>query len=173
MGFGKDGRGVIWRSVDSTALGALAGQAAVIVGNDWAPTEDFRLLKMELIAHVKALTTLQGLGLLIGIADAELSVAEIAEALIIDGPDDRNDNVGSEQASRPVWIMGDLIKDGGDAELRGHFRGEGNSPVMTWKKRWTFSAPEGANIFVFNNGSALTTGSSCGLLLTGYGVWVT
>ncbi len=164
--------GVIWRTIDATALGALAGDAAIIVANDLTPSEDFRALKVETFAEVVSLTAGQGDSLLYGIANGELSAVEIAECLTIDGPDDRNDANGNEKAMRAVWLIGKLVKPAVSA-VDGPIIGREGGPMMTWKKRWTFSNPEGMSWFIFNAGATLTTGASCRTQATVYGLWVT
>ncbi len=108
---------------------------------------------------------------MLGICNGELSVAEIAEALTVDGPGDRNDRVNQEQAERAVWIIGTPDATGGGTQF--NLKGQNGSTIIEWKKRWTFSDPEGWDFFIFNLGTALTTGGNANLLATNYGVWVT
>jgi len=171
MGFGKNNTGVIIR--ENTEIVLLGqGDGAVITTTDLTMTEDFRLLKTEVIARITGLTTGDEDGLIFGLADAELSDIEVAEVIALDGPVDRNDNLANERAMRPVWILGtstDLISSG-----RTQFRGHHGGPIMTAKPRWTFSSPEGWNWFVFNDrGAAITTGATLKVVATNYGVWVT
>ncbi len=120
-----------------------------------------------MFAFVEGLTAGDGEGLTIGIANGELTVAEIAECLIADGPSDRNDRIKQERAERFVKVFG-LLND-----LQHMFVGENGSRQMQVKPRWTFSNPEGWDYFIFNAGSALTTGSTAKLLQTSYGLWLT
>ncbi len=172
MGFGKNNTGVIIRDNSAIALSTLGGEAAIVVTTDVGWEEDFRLLKSEVYALVEGLTSGEGQGLVLGIADGELTAIEINECLQADGPGDRNQNVQRERAERPVWIiggMGALI----DQDI-GRFLGREGGPLMEWKKRWTFSDPEGLEFFVYNqSGTALTTGATVRLDATHYGVWVT
>ncbi len=164
MGFGKDGKGVIIKENNGIALGTLAQQTAILLPAI-AVTEDFRMLKAEIHAMLNAATTGEASLLVMGLADAELSLAEVEEAFELNGPLDRNDNVNRERAERPVWILGGL-GDFGETDIRAFYE---------WKKRWTFSSPEGWNLFVYNQSSSasLTTGSTIRVLATYYGVWVT
>ncbi len=96
MGFGKDGKGIIIREARSQALGALAQQGAVIIGTNLGTLERFRIIKEELWAAITGLTTGEGTGLLIGIADGDYSLAEIEAALESSGPAGPNDTVIAE-----------------------------------------------------------------------------
>ncbi len=174
MGFGKGGTGAIIRQNESVSLGTLANNTALKLTNGVTLTEDFRILKSEIIALYRGLTTGEGEGLMLGICNGELSVAEIAEALTVDGPGDRNDRVNQEQAERAVWIIATPgFGTGAVGASQVNLKGPNGSTIIEWKKRWTFSDPEGWDFFVFNLGTALTTGGNCNLLATNYGVWVT
>ncbi len=172
MGFGKNGTGVIIREQTSKALSTLAANTTILVDtNDLAIGEDFRMLKSEIAAHIEGLTAGEGSGLIFGICNGELSVAEIAEALTNDGPSDRNDRGPQESAERFVKVLSQL--DLGQADTKGAFRNDTNGPIIVAKPQWTFSNPEGWNFFVHNDGpSALTTGATMRLLMTHFGVWV-
>ncbi len=171
MGFGKNGTGAIIKERNSVALGTLGQNIAIkIDGASVAITEDFRLLKSEIFCEIDALTSGEGSGLMLGIADDELSTAEIAEAINLSGPVDRNDNVNTERAMRPVWLISALDELGGATV--GRFHGKSGGSMMEWKKRWTFSNPEGWVFFVWNEKAALTTGATARLVATHYGVWL-
>ncbi len=112
MGFGKDGKGVIIYEDLQITVGNLASQAAVAAAGGITLGEDFRMLKSEI--HI--LMGDPGWGaigdtVIIGIADGELSVGEIAQAINANGPTDRNDNLLTEQANRPVWPIVTLVGD--------------------------------------------------------------
>ncbi len=173
MGFGKDGLGAIIKTIENVSLGTLANNTAIKLtgGISGILQDDFRILKLELMAAVRGLTAGEGVNLAIGIADNELTVGEIGESIDATGPLDRNDNLSEERAMRPVWMIGAVDPIVAGVALT--FRGEGNSPFMVWKKRWTFSNPEGWTIFIFNYGTALTTGATVNLISTAFGVWVT
>ncbi len=171
MGFGKDGRGAIIKERTSVALGTL-GQN-VVIKVDGAPvvlTEDFRILKSEVYAEIIGLTGGEGAGLLLGIANDELTVAEIAEAINLSGPVDRNDRVAQERSERAVWLISALDELGGATV--GRYHGQQGGPMIEWKKRWTFSNPEGWIFFLFNEDAALTTGATIRIVATHYGVWL-
>ncbi len=167
MGFGKNNTGAILRSKESIALGTLNVDTAIKLGSGITISEDFRLLKIEVWAHIDGLTAGEGDGLMIGIANGELTVAEIAEALLADGPSDRNDRVKTERAERFVKIFGSLN------DLQHLFRGENGGHMLIVKPRWTFSNPEGWDLFIFNNGVQFTTGATAKLIVTFYGLWLT
>ncbi len=170
MGFGKNNTGAIIRSKETIALGTLAADTAIKFGSGVTISEDFRMLKSEVSAFVEGLSAGEAAGLMFGIANGELTVAEIAECLLADGPADRNDRVKQERAERYVKIFGQILPAAGD--IQDVFHGEGNSPVMEVKPRWTFSNPEGWDFFIFNAGTLLTTGATAKALITTYGLWL-
>ncbi len=170
MGFGKDGTGAILRDDSAIALSTLGGESAIQVATDITWGEDFRLLKTEFLAVLDGVTTEEGQRLIIGVADGELTATEVGECLQADGPGDRNENLAKERAQRPVWPVGAIVGAGLSARFVGHNGGT----LMEWKKRWTFSDPEGMSFFVYNqSGTALTTGATIRINATHYGVWVT
>lgn len=173
MGFGKQHTGAIIKSHETQALGALGADTVILVG-DVSPTEDFRILKSVLFGHITGLTAGEGQGLLLGIANGELSVAEIKESLEVDGPLDRNDRLAVEQAERFAKLFAAYrLED--ITSTSGRFEGgdESSSPKMVIKPRWTFSDNEGWNYFIYNSGPAIQTGAAATIVSTHYGVWVT
>ncbi len=166
MGFGKNRTGAILRSKETIALLTLAEDTAIKFGSGITIAEDFRMLKAEVFAFVEGLTAGDGEGLMIGIANGDLTVTEIAEAIIVDGPVNRNDRVKTERAERFVKVFG-LLND-----LQHFFSGENGGRQMNVKPRWTFSNPEGWDFFIYNAGSALTTGATAKLVGTYYGLWL-
>ncbi len=170
MGFGKDGKGVIIREDDVESLGALA-QFSVVKMDGITLREDFRMLKSEIFAHVDVLTAGEGQGLLLGIANDDLSAAEIAACIVTDGPTDNSDRIKVETANRNVKLLSSAILQDVAGTSR-HFFGENGSPMITSKHRWTYSNPEGWAFFIFNDGLTLTTGSAVRLVATHFGMWV-
>ncbi len=163
-GFGKDGKGVIIREDNAIALGNLAARSAILFPA-LALEEDFRMLKSEIWALWDDFTDGDGDKAILGLACAELSLAEIEEALELNGPINRNDRLQDERATRPVWLIEGFHEGGSNAALR--------MAKQEWKKRWTFSNADGWNFFVYNqSNSAMTTGSTVRLFATHYGVWV-
>ncbi len=170
MGFGKDHTGVIIRENFSITLGGLASGAA-ITGSSLTMGEDFRMLKAEVFTHVDALTAGEGQGLIFGIANGELSDAEIGAALTNNGPTDLNDRVSQELSERNVKIFSSaLFRD--TAGTSRHFTGDNGGPLITSKHRWTYSNSEGWVWFVFNDGPTITTGATARVMTTIFGVWV-
>ncbi len=170
MGFGKDGRGVIIKESNQVSVGGLAADTGILLPAI-AVTEDFRMLKAEVIAHVEGLTSTEGSGLILGLADGELSLAEIEEAIELNGPLDRNDRKAMEFATRPVWLVAGSMP--GPAGTTMVFVNDHGGRVVVWKKRWTFSNPEGWQWFVYNKSDiAVTTGAAVQLNGTYYGVWL-
>ncbi len=178
MGFGKDGTGVIIREVQTIALATLANQTAIKFSSNTL-TEDFRMLKSEIAAGINTMDDAEvAQGLLLGICNGELSVTEISECILADGPEDRNDRAGYEAATRWVKVLSQAeIQAVPEAAVKGTyemiFRGENGGPLIVSKDRWTYSNPEGWDFFIFNNtGSALVTGSTARLYAQHFGVWV-
>ncbi len=175
MGFGKNDTGAIVRENGTMTVGTLANHAAAVLAGPGI-TEDFRILKSEICFHMGGLTDQEGGGgLQFGIANGELSVTEIQDCLNVIGPLDRNDRSIVERAERHVKVLsyGRRDVDSTSGEVI-HFDGEGGSPIITSKFRWTYSDPEGWQWFVFNNiGATVTTGAVGQLQATHYGVWVT
>ncbi len=164
MGFGKDNKGVIIREDNAIALGALAART-VILFPALALEEDFRMLKSEIWAILDDHANGDGAKIVLGLACAELSLAEVEEALEINGPINRNDRLQEERATRPVWLI-EGFEEKSDASVQRMAKQE-------WKKRWTFSNADGWNFFIYNQSNGpLTTGSTVRISATHYGVWV-
>lgn len=176
MGFGKDGKGAILREQIGGSLGALASLAALKLAAGVVIGEDFRILKSEVYSHLNGIDAGEGDGLLLGIANGELSAVEIAEQITANGPSDRNDRALVEFAERQAHIVGQFQKLGGPAHLETELTfvpKEGGGSCAIDKFRWTYSDPEGWAFFVFNPGPAIATGWVVNVVATHYGVWVT
>ncbi len=171
MGFGKDGKGVIITETRTQALAALGAGAGILLGTKLAMTTDFRMLKVLVNCIVTSLTTGEGEGLLFGIADGDLTIAEIEEALENQGPLSVGDGPESDQAMRPQWIIGGI--SGQVADSHAMFVDAINGgPTMVHKVAWTYMNVKSWNYFIYNLGDTLTTGSSARLLAKSFGVWV-
>ncbi len=171
--------GAIIREVQTISLATLADQAAIGF-SVLTLSEDFRILKSEIVAGVVNVDDEDDVvGLQLGIANGELSAAEIAQCLVSQGPVDRNDRAAREESERWVKILSAAEGVGFDESTAATvrtaiFKGEMGGPVITSKDRWTYSDPEGWQFFIFNNtGSAMITGATARLTATHYGVWVT
>lgn len=170
MGFGKDGKGTILRETQDIVLGALGAQSAVKSSAQLAITDDFRLLKTEYFVALSAFFQAVGDEVIIGIADNELTVAEIAACINADGPLDRNDRVPEELSHRAVWL---LTQVKGTSTTVPDVPGN-DGKAFECKLRWTFCNPEGWTWFAYNPlGLALTTGGQFKIVAKHYGVWVT
>lgn len=171
MGFGKDGKGAMTREHRSQALGTLGNATAILIGTKLALTDDFRLLKANVLAHIVGLTAGEGNGLFFGLADGDLSLSEIKTVIENGQALDANDVEGNNRAQRPVWLLSQF--DGGVADVAGSFKGEGGAPMLVVKPRWSFSATKSWNWFVYNrSGGALQTGATVFLNTTCFGVWI-
>ena len=170
MGFGKDGKGAIIREVGAITLGALGPGTTIKASSQISPEEDFRILKTEVFTHVEGGTADDVC--LFGIANDELDVGQIAEAINADGPVDRNDREKTEQAERAVFVLAISELESGSGHLVGM---DGQEGVIVHKKPWTYSNDEGWTFWAHNlNGaSAMTTGTVIRFYAVHYGVWVT
>ncbi len=165
MGFGKDGTGAIIRERIVIVTGTLASATAILStsGGVGAMQEDFRILKSEITVQVE--NSVGDESVMIGLANGELSIGEIAQCLNVDGPVDRNDRLAVEQAERAVWT----ICNAGNAS-----RLPNDGLPIEFKPRWTFSDPEAWNFFAFNQSeTALGTSMTVTMIVKHFGVWVT
>ncbi len=171
--------GSIITEVQTIALSTLADQAAIKY-TQLTLEEDFRILKSEIFAGFNEADEDDNLsGLLFGIANNNLTVAQIAEAITAQGPLGRDSVTPKEHANRWVKVLSQAITlpqgaSNAQTGIQGIWPGEGGSPMITSKDRWTYSDPDGWCFFVFNNtGSALATGAKARLTAKHFGVWVT
>ncbi len=173
MGFGKDGKGVIIREAPTVALATLAADTALVMGKNVTLAEDFRMLKSKIRGTLKGVTTGElEAGLMLGIANGQLTAAQIKASLEANGPNDRSDRASIELAERYVQLIGEFRGvNNNDSEIG--LMGDEGGPVVVIKPRWTFSDPESWQFFIWNNGAAPTTGASVVLQVVHYGVWVT
>ncbi len=172
MGFGKDGKGAILRERTSVTVGGLAAGAVIkaTAGIGGNLQEDFRILKTEYQIIQTGNWGAVGDQILIGVADNEMSVTEMAQCLTNDGPTDRNDRVSTEVSERPVWLLNHFVGES-TTVLR---QPAEDGKLMDMSLRWTFSDPEGWTWFAFNPlTGALTSGAVFLIQAKHYGVWVT
>ncbi len=159
--------GVMIRQQLTIALGTLAGGSGLLAG-PVAVTEDFRVLKLEVDAIIEGITTGEELPFHLFLVDGGLTLAQCEEAIEQTGPLDRNDRPALERASRPVWMLGTFTQHGN--LLNAFLNSTGHAE---WKKRWTFSNPDGWDYMIYNpEATAPTTGANLKLLATAFGVWV-
>lgn len=171
MGFGKDHKGIIIREAATITVGGLTSKNVIktTAGGVTLQTTSFRILKSQYFISVLGDFGAEGDEVLVGLCDGELAVAEIVEAININGPVDRNDNVLSEQANRPVFLL-DQLKEAHDATTSYTTFGTG---MKTFNPRWTFTPTEGWDWFVFNPlGGSLTAGLVILITAKHFGVWV-
>lgn len=161
-GFGKDGKGQILYSVGrgSTSAQSLAAGSVATFGGQ-APTEDIRILRMD--GHIVAEVCSSDDVIIVGLADGELTDAEIEECLEAQAVD-ANDNVALERSHRPVWVLG---------RLQPTNEGTVQALDFAWDKRWTFSDGEGWTLWAYNLGAtALAAGVLMDYFVKFFGVWV-
>ncbi len=170
MGFGKDGKGVIVRENRTQVLGALSASAGVIIDTKLATLERFRMLRTEVYGTLTALTTGEGTGLLMVLADGQYTLAQVEEAIEANGPLGPNDEITADMADRPVWFAGAIDRETGTEAI---FENENGGHKLVLKPRWTFGRTKSWNWIVYNLGDNLTTGASVRIRSKSFGVWVT
>ncbi len=171
-GFGKDDKGVIVYESRSQALSGLSGNAGILVGTKLATSEDFKMLRNETTAMLTGLTVGQGGGLLFGIADGDLTLVEIEEALDRNGPLTRVDSDGMNVANRAVFITG-VYEPRSLDEDEGLFRDKiTDALILSSKLRWRFHKTASWNYFVYNAGTTITTGASVKIHSKSWGLWL-
>ncbi len=164
-----DKGGVILREKVPIVVGALASDTAVkSTGGVALQTTSFRILKTKLFITQTAGWGGEGAEVYIGIANGALSVSEIAVAIALGGPDDRNDP-NKEIANRAVWLIADIKEP-----EAGTFSQPVNGGMpIEFNLRWTFTPTEGWDWFAFNPMSAtLVTGAIFELTAQHFGMWV-
>ncbi len=170
MGFGKDNKGVIIRQSISQALLTLAADTGIIIMAKPVILERFRMLKSEIFGIIEGLASGEGKGLSLWLADGDLSLVEVEEAIELSGaPLGPNDPVQAAIAERLVLWAGV-----GDAGTISHLHSRnGNAPLIEMMPRWTFARDKAWNFVLYNMGGALTTGATVNLRVKNFGVWVT
>ncbi len=171
MGFGKDGKGVILMEARSQALGALSNGSGILIGTKLAITDSFRMLKA--IGHfgISGLTTQEGSGLLLYLANGNLSLAEAEAKIELSGPLDRSARPEVELAERFVKLVGVTGPPVAGLE-QVVIDAFSNAPVIVTKPRWTFGATDSWNWILYNHGQNLTTGATISIRVEDFGVWV-
>lgn len=161
----------VLRSNEFIALSTLGAQTAIALGSGITITQNLFLTALEALGQVTGLTAGEGTGLMVGIANRDLDMAQIAECLVVDGPLDLNDKIKAERASRFVKLFGAVEQAvAGTAMV---FKGENGSMLMKTNPKWLFtSASSGFQMFIWNNGIALTTGATARLQSTFFGSWI-
>ncbi len=170
MGFGKDGKGVIFRQRTSITLGTLAAFTVVKQQNTPALVDSLRIIKSEGVASMSGAALVEGDGPIeLWLVNDDLSITEIAEAIVSTAgqPLSREDRIGNERSMRAVFYLLTLPFVAGAAGS--------NELIHEWERtiRWTFGDESAFSIVAINAGSgALTTGGRVDFYHTAYGVWV-
>lgn len=154
---------------DTITLGALADGAAIKQSTPIPITEDYRLVSSEYHMGFTGKNANEG-PIYVGLADSELSVGEIAEALNQSGPVSRSDRLKKEKAERAVFLFG-VIDPAEVSGLVHSFEGERGCIKRT--TRWTFSETTSWCLFAYNgSGAALTTGCIIRFLAKHFGLFL-
>ncbi len=174
MGFGKDGKGVIIIQKQEQALLTLAINTGLIIGTALATLERFRMLKADLFCVLTNVAAGELGGIELYLADGDLTLAEIEEAIEANGPVGPNDTVAEAIAMRAVYRVGAMDRAGGTQSLEAlHMVNEAGGPLLSVKPRWTFARTKAWNWIAYNNGPAPTTGTLIKVQVKAFGVWVT
>ncbi len=153
------------RETVTITLGTLA-DLDVVGADSLAVTQNGYITTSDVIATLIGLTAGEGIGLVLGVADGQLSDAEIEETLEAQGPAFEGQRSQSERADRMVRILGLIGPQ--PSEL------VPNSTVfahqfLRFKTNLSFSEDKAAlaRWYIYNTrGNALTTGAQLELLLT-------
>ncbi len=149
----------------SLALSTLATETALTVALS-ALADDFYVISADLTWTIRDLTGGED-PIHVGLANGDLSVAEIKEAINA-APTSRSDIVAREHARRPIRRIGSFVS--GSANLFGNYLNDGK-PIRTKVKMYLAEGVE-LNAFAFNaSGAALTTGAVMRVYGTLYGRW--
>ncbi len=176
MGFGKDGKGAIVKEKTIITLGALAAADLVLANSGVQLDMDFRILRTDLSAILTGMTSLEGQGLILYMTEGDLTEAQVEENIEQNGPLSLGDQDREEIASR--WVRRVAASVGPTVnETERVLRNKYNGPLISIEPRWTFrrrrTATDGGwNWAVYNDGISITTGGSCRIIATHYGVWV-
>ncbi len=176
MGFGKDGKGAILKEQTTFALGALAGQDQVIGTPSLLLDMDFRILRSDITAVLTGATSLEGVGLILYLLEADITDAQAEANIEGIGPRRLGDRLETEIAER--WVRRVGITTGPTVnETERVFKNKYGGALLDIEPRWTFRRGRTATLggwkwAVYNDGVTLTTGATCRLLCTHYGVWV-
>ncbi len=177
MGFGKDGKGAIVKEKTTLTLGALAADDTVLADSAVQLDMDFRILKSDITAVAKGVTSLEGQGLVLYMTEGDLSASEVEVNIEQNGPVRLGQQIEEELASRWVRRVGITIGPTVN-ETERVFRNKYGGGLLEINPRWTFrrgrTATEGGwNWVAYNSGETITTGATVVILCTHYGVWVT
>ncbi len=167
----KDSELAIIKEQTSFTLGALVAKD-LVAGSGPVLAAGFRIVKTVWVATITGLTSNEGVGLVLGIANGDLSASLIEASLEAGGPKFRGDRDFEELANRFTKMLGmtqATLVSGVETAIIGP---EGGSPSESIL-RWSFPlGTTGWKWFLYNLGGTLTTGASLNLLATHYGVWL-
>ncbi len=167
-GIMSDNHTTILQESSGISLGTLADRTA-IKGTAFGLTEDVVLVKSEYLVHVDDLPLDDG-PVFFGIADENLTVAEIKECLDQDGPKGPELREETEQASRPVFLICQMGQGQGNS-LNTIVPNDGMPIVRTHK--WVYRSATGWNHFAFNDsGEAFATGGVLRFQAKHYVRWI-
>ncbi len=177
MGFGKDGKGAIVKENVTLTLGALAADDLLLQNSAVQLDMDFRILRSDITAVLRGITSLEGIGLILYLTQGTLTDAEAEANIEQNGPLKLGNVVEEEVAERWVRRVGITMAPTVN-ETERVFTNKWGGALLEIEPRWTFrrarTATDGGwNWAVFNSGVVLTTGATVHLLATHYGVWVT
>jgi len=168
--------GVIIRESRTQLLGALAAGGMILIDTKLATTDKFRMLKSKVTSITTGLTSGEGRGLELYLANGDLTINEVDECIDRNGPLSASDRIGKEVSQRFVDLVGKADPSGGagtEVVMVGAGPNGSFGPVMMPTPRWTFGDDgDGWNWVIRNTGTSLTTGALTHLKATNYGVWV-
>ncbi len=161
----------IIKDVSIITIGGLSGQDVAAQAGP-VLQKGYRLIKTRLAAHAVGVTSGEGGGLILGIANNDLTAAQIEASLEAGGPLFRGDRDLEEQAERFTKIVG-AVAQAQNVSTEHKFTGPENGSPWEFVSRWSFPlGTAGWKWFVYNLGTGMTTGATVRILATHYGVWL-
>ncbi len=154
---------VVLKEQDTITLGTLANNTVIKQANTYEITEDFFVLSVDTLATIRDATAGE-VPIILGWADDNLSVAEIAEAIDAT-PAGPNDIIQMERTRRPVRLIGQFTSPDTHTELA-------NGDMIRTKIRRSVASGRGMTFWAQNkSGATLTTGASITFTNKYYGYW--
>lgn len=169
-------KGAIVYENRTQAIATLSQGGVLVIGTKLAITDEFRMLKSEISCLLIGVTNGELRGLQLWLANGELSVTEIDEAIEANGPLSRQDRLRKERSMRAVFYVGSMDPatsiTASEMYLVGGASDGPDKVRMILKPRWTFGKTNGWNWVLRNMGPAPTTGASARIEAKSFGVWL-
>ncbi len=130
------------------------------------------MLKSQIYAYFDTLPVQEGEGLLFGLASGSLTLAEIEEAIEANGPISPAAGPEKEQAMRPVFLLGAMGASQDATRTESRILNENGGAQIVTKPRWTFTAGDSWNWFVYNQGQTMTGNAVIRITAKSWGLYL-